>query len=215
MGPFPFPLEPHTAIITGRTGCGKTQFALDLLEGPFRGALDYIFILCPTVRDNLSYRNRPWIWADPHIAIIDPTDTGVPVSSSVAGRDRLHDWIRGLSKAFRGDAVLFLLDDVSATKSIKLKHNALSELAFSGRHRGHSLWLLTQKWNSVCTDVRENTQWVAAFACKDRDSFEEVLRDNDVVPPSEKAGVKEMLAKHPHARLLIRTAWPECYQVLH
>ena len=29
------------------------------------------------------------------------------------------------------------------------KRDALSELAFSGRHRNHSLWVLTQKYNSV------------------------------------------------------------------
>lgn len=210
MAPFLFPPEPHTAVITGMTGCGKTKFALDALEGPFRGVFEYVFILCPTARDNRTYLSRPWIWTDPRIFIIDPVSCGKGVP---AEGDRLHDWIRALSEAFRGCAALFLLDDVSATKSIRLKHNALSALAFSGRHRGHSLWLLTQKWNSVCTDVRENTQWVAVFACKDRDTFEEILRDNDVVPQPEKEAIKKQLVRHPHSRLLIRTAWPPCYLV--
>ena len=31
------PRTAHSAIIYGQTGCGKTVFVLDLLEGPFRG----------------------------------------------------------------------------------------------------------------------------------------------------------------------------------
>jgi hypothetical protein len=206
MDKFPFPQNPHAAIIVGRTGCGKTKFTLDLLEGPYRGKFDYICLLCPTVPDNATYRDRPWIWTDPHVLVIDPTATG---------RDRLHDWVRGLSKVFRGSAVLFLLDDLSATKSIKRKQDALSELAFSGRHRGHSLWLLTQKYNAVSTDVHENTQWAATFACKDRDSFEEILRDNYLVQSSsEERELRQILASKQHAKLVLRTAYPQCYQVL-
>jgi len=199
-----YPRQPHTAIIVGRTACGKTKFALDLLEGPFRNAFDQVFILCPTVRDNQTYLSRPWIRQDPNVALIDPT----------RGRHDLHAWIHGLSEAFRGVQVLFLLDDLAAERGIKRKHDGLSRLVFSGRHRGHSLWLLSQKWNAVSTDVRTNAQWVALFACKEQDTFCEVLRDNDVVPPSEKCRVKDMLAKRPHAKLVLRTAWPPSYQVL-
>ena len=31
------PREPHTAIICGQTGCGKTQFVLDELLQPEKG----------------------------------------------------------------------------------------------------------------------------------------------------------------------------------
>jgi len=44
----------------------------------------------------------------------------------------------------------------------------LSELAFSGRHAKQSLWVLVQKYNAVCKDLREQTKWVALFHCKDR-----------------------------------------------
>ena len=74
--------------------------------------------------------------------------------------------------------VLFLVDDYSAEKGMKKKkkkkkkQQMLSELAFSGRHLGCSLWILTQKYNSVLTDVRQQIKWLALFYCKDRDSFE-------------------------------------------
>ena len=40
---------------------------------------------------------------------------------------------------------LFIIDDCSAEGEINKKQDALSELAFSGRHRNHYLWVLTQK----------------------------------------------------------------------
>jgi len=51
----------------------------------------------------------------------------------------------------------------------------LSELAFSGRHAKQLLWVLVQKYNAVCKDLREQTKWVALFHCKDRFSFVDVL----------------------------------------
>ena len=55
-------------------------------------------------------------------------------------------------------------------------------LPFSGRHRNHSLWVLTQKYNSVSKEVREQIKWLCLFSTKDRDSFEDCLRENDVIP---------------------------------
>ena len=52
----------------------------------------------------------------------------------------------------------------------------LSELAFSGRHADQSVWVLT-----VLKDLREQTRRVGLFHCKDRDSFDECLRENDVI----------------------------------
>ena len=57
----------------------------------------------------------------------------------------------------------------------------LSYLAFSGRHPNISLWVLTQNYNSVLTDLREQVKWVGLFYCKDRDSFNECLRENGVI----------------------------------
>lgn len=44
-----FPKYPHSAIICGQTGCGKTEFVLDLLETEYAGVFDKIVILCPTI----------------------------------------------------------------------------------------------------------------------------------------------------------------------
>ena len=61
----------------------------------------------------------------------------------------------------------------------------ISELAFSGRHASHSCWILSQKYNSVLNDFREQLKWLCIFYCKDRNSFENRLRENDVVENEE------------------------------
>ena len=196
------PKDPHSAIICGQTGCGKTVFVLDLLEGPYHGMFQHIVILCPTVRHNDTYQQRPWIWTDPEIYIINPGE-------------RLQDCLRALYGVFQDSPTLYIVDDCSAMKALTKKKDMLSELAFSGRHAKQSVWVLTQKFNSVLKDLREQTRWVALFHCKDRDSFEDCIRENDVIPtPDERAVARQLLAKTKHAKLLLKTDQPSAYKVL-
>ena len=39
-----------------------------------------------------------------------------------------------------------------------------------------------QKYNSISKDVREQIKWLCLFFMKDRDSFEDCLRENHVIP---------------------------------
>ena len=57
---------------------------------------------------------------------------------------KLNEWIRLFKNALKGHQTLFIIDDCSAEGEINKKRDALSELAFSGRHRNHSLWVLTR-----------------------------------------------------------------------
>lgn len=61
----------------------------------------------------------------------------------------------------------------------------LSELVFSGRHGEQSVWVILQRYNSVLKDMREQTKWLCMLYTKDRDSFENYLRENDVIPAEE------------------------------
>jgi len=192
---------PHSAIICGQTGCGKSVFILDLLRGPYLAAFRHIVILCPTIRYNKTYQECSWVWNDPEVYVIDPGE-------------RLHDCLRAFYKLFQGEPTLYIIDDCSATKALTKKKDMLSELAFSGRHAMQSVWVLTQKYNSVLKDFREQTRWVAMFHCKDRDSFDECLRENDVIPAEERAVVRQKLAQTKHAKLLLKTDQPVEYHLL-
>ena len=196
------PKDPHSALICGQTGCGKTVFILDLLEAHYHLCFEHIVILCPTIRYNKTYHSRPWVWKDPEVYVADPGD-------------RLHDYLRVFYRLFAGEPTLYIIDDCAASKALTKKKDMLSELAFSGRHAEQSTWVLTQKYNSVLKDLREQTRWVALFHCKDRDSFEDCLRENDVIATKdERVAVRERLAKTQHAKLLLKTDQPTAYKVL-
>ena len=196
-----FTKEPHSAVICGMTGCGKTKFVLDLLEGPYRGRFDHVVILCPTIRHNKTYRERAWVWTDEEVYVLDPGE-------------RLHDYLRAFYRVFQGEPTLYVIDDMAASKQLTKKKDMLSELAFSGRHAEQSAWVLAQRYNAVLKDLREQTRWVALFHCKDRDSFEECLRENDIIPADDRHAVHERLAKKKHAKLILNTSQPSSYHVL-
>ena len=140
------------------------------------------------VRHNKTYHQHPWIWADPEVYVVDPGE-------------HLHDYLWAFYLVFQGKPTLYIIDDCSATKALTKKKDMLSELAFSGRHAKQSVWALTQKYNSVLKDLQEQTRWVALFHCKDRDSFEDCLSENDVIPTQEE---RQQLAETKHAKLLLK-----------
>ena len=146
------------------------MFVLELLEGVYRGTFQHIVILCPSIHYNRPYQDTLWIWADPEVYVVDPGE-------------RLHDYLRAFYNVFKGELTLYIINDCSARKALTKKRDMLSELAFSGRHAQQSVWVLTQKYNSVSTDFREQARWVALFHCKYRESFYECLRENEMVPP--------------------------------
>ena len=120
------PQTAHLATICGQTGCGKTVFILDLPEGPYRGLFQHIVVLCPTVRHNKTYQQRPWIWMVPEDYLLDPDE-------------RLHDYLRAFYHVFMGEPTLYIIDDCSASTALTKKKDLLSVLAFSGRHAEQSV----------------------------------------------------------------------------
>ena len=208
------PKYPHSAMIIGQTGCGKTEFVLDLLNTPqdnggYLNYFEHIVIICPTLKWNQAYLNRTWIWKDDEIHLYDLEDQS------------LHDVIQIYYELFKGDETLFIIDDCSATKELKYRSHSkngkcmISELAFSGRHASQSCWILTQKYNSVLKDFREQLKWLCLFFCKDRDSFENCLRENDVISDEAvRNDIKEVLKQRKHSKLILKMDQPARHVVL-
>ena len=114
---------------------------------------------------------------------------------------------------------MYTTDHCAASKALTKKKDMLSELAFSGRHGEQSVWFLTQKFNAVLNavlkDLREQTRWMALFPFKDRDLFEDALRENDLIRSrDERAAVPRLLAETKHAKLILKTDQPVVYKVL-
>ena len=122
--------ELHTALFVAPTGVGKTHLALNLLENEHRYHFDFIVIICPTLRYNSPYKGRGWVWNDPDVIPIEPDN-------------QLYYLIEKISNLLAGSKTLFLIYDIIADETLDKCRQPLLELVISGRHRAHSLWLLT------------------------------------------------------------------------
>ena len=64
---------------------------------------------------------------------------------------------------FSGTNTLIILHDCAVSKDLKNRSNKFIELAFSGRHKGLSVWVLTQQLTSIAKPFRDNVGCVVAF----------------------------------------------------
>ena len=194
---------PHSAILVGVTVCGKTEFLLRLLETIYKDHFEFIVILCPSISDKKIYLSRKWIFNNKNVFIV----------CDVEGK--LNEWIKLFKSVLKGHQTLFIINDSSAEGKINKKRDDLSELAFSGRHRNHSLWVLTQKYNSISNDVHEQIKWLCLFFTKDQDSFEDCLRENDVIPDKdERDRLKRCLQDRPYSKLILKCYQPTGFHLL-
>ena len=139
-----FPKFPHSAMFLGATNFGKTEYLIRILETEYKNHFEFIVIMCPTISDNnKTYLSRKWIFDDNNVFIVCDVE------------EKLNEWIKLFRNTSKFRQTLFIIDDCYAEGEINKKRDALSELAFSGRHRNYSLWVLTQKYNSISKDVRE------------------------------------------------------------
>ena len=111
---------------------------MSLLENEYRNHFNFIVIICPTLEHNETYKSRDWVWNDPDVIPIEPGN-------------QLYYWIENISKLFAEDKTLFLINDIIADEALDKRCQPLLELAISGRHGQHSLWLLTQSYTAMPT----------------------------------------------------------------
>ena len=194
-------LLPRSAHSAGKRDAEKRSLSWICSKAPTGGSFDTSWSCAPpfgTTKHTNALRSGP-----------TPGSTfKTPVSAFTITCERFY-------RVFMGEPTLYIIDDCSATKALTKKKDMLSELAFSGRHADQSVWVLTQKYNFVLKDLREQTRWVCLFHCKDRDSFEDCLSENDVIPTREqRASVRQQLAETKHAKLLLKTDQPAAYMVL-
>ena len=143
---------PFHCIITVPTNCGKTKYLIEQLRGPFKNVFDYIILICPTYDRNKTYRG--FAKNDKNFLVLMPD-----ASNQAEQEELLH-----LSAVlFSGMNTLIILDDCAVSKDLKNRSNKFIELAFSGRHKGLSVWVLTQQLTSIAKPFRDIVGCVAAF----------------------------------------------------
>ena len=113
---------PFNCIVTGPTNCGKTEFLIKQLRGPFRHVFDYIVLVCPTYACNATYRG--FANGDPGFLALSPDPQD------------LDEILGHVSVFFSGSNTLIILDDCAVSKDVAKRKSEFVSLAFSGRHKG-------------------------------------------------------------------------------
>ena len=193
--------EPHTALFVAPTGVGKIHLVLSLLETEYRNHFDFIVIICPTLAHNETYRCRGWVWNNPDVIPLEQINN-------------LYYLIEKISNLLAGSATLFLIDDIIASEALNERRQPLLELAISGSHRQHSLWLLTQSYNAVPNNISRQAKMLYVWYPKHRTDLNTIHEENDIIETGELARVKAEPKQGKHTCLIMRMEHPRAYGVM-
>lgn len=185
------------------TNSGKTHFVLDLLQNEYKNKFDYVFIICPTFQYNKTY-DRKYIFSDRDI---------IPLTIN----DKLNEVLEMLFHKYKDqkEQTLIIIDDCANLQDTKLKATALTKLAFHGRHANISTWILTQKYNAIVKDFRENIMMLVLFYDKDKESREAAFKENDIgLTVDEKDSIFKHLKDRRGAKVILRLIQPFEFNVL-
>jgi len=115
---------------------------------------------------------------------------------------------------FKGTNTLFVIDDCAKLEDVKKKTTSLTELAFSARHYGISVWVICEKYNSIVKDFRENIRMLVLFFNKDKKSLDQALDENDIFQGlEEKQLIKARLKESKHMKVILRLEEPYSFQL--
>ena len=153
-------------IIVGMTACGKTRYLLELLETEYLGVFDHVVLVCPTFSWNKSYTEWPPSKKDHCFVSID------------CEQEQVNDVLRLVSMLYADKltSTLVVLDDCASRTDVKNRTSELVRLAFSVRHYGLSVVVLTQL-TSIAKPFRENVSKLVAFYNPSRKDMETLMDD--------------------------------------
>ena len=102
--------------------------------------------------------------------------------------EELEDLLQACKTLFSGTNTLIILDDCAVSKELKKKSNEFIRLAFSGRHEGLSVWVLTQQLTSISKPFRDNIACIIAFHSPSQVGTKSMFEDHcNGIPPEDRA----------------------------
>ena len=112
---------------------------------------------------NEMYKSRGWVWNDPDVIPIEPGN-------------QLYYLIEEISKLLTESKTLFLINDIIADEAFNKRHQPLLELVILGRHRAHSLWLLTQSYTAIPNNIRRQAKMFYVWYPKNRTDLNAIMK---------------------------------------
>ena len=116
------------------------------------------------------------------------------------------------SNLFACTNTLIILDDCAMSKEMKKRSNKLIELAFSGRHKGLSVWVFTQL-TSIAKPFRDNVACVVAFYSSTKTGMQILFEEygSDLYEETRKKFV-QIMKEERYSRLFFSLRYPfTCY----
>ena len=187
---------PFHCIITGPTNCGKTEYLVGKLRGSFRYVFEYIVLICPTYIHNKTYRG--FARGDRRFLVFCPKDD-----------EEIQELLEACKIVFSGANTLIILDDCAVTKELKKRSNEFIKLAFSGRHEGLSVWVLTQQLTSISKPFRDNIACIIAFHNPSQVGTKTMFEDHcNGIPMQDRSKIVDELKTNEYSRLCISQRYP-------
>ena len=121
--------------------------------------------------------------------------------------------IEKISDLLTGSATLLLINDIIADEALNKCCQPLLELAISGHHRQHFLWLLTQSYTAIPNNIRRQAKMLYIWYPKNRTDLNTIHEENDVIEMEELSRVKAQLKWGKHACLIMRMEHPRAYMI--
>ena len=104
-------------------------------------------------------------------------------------------------------------NDIIANEGLDKRRQPLLELSFSGRHRGHYLWLLTQSHTAIPKNLRGQAKAIFVWYPKERADLKTIDYENNVLTDDELVVARNFSKKSKHACLYIRNEFPRGFCV--
>lgn len=161
--------EPTIALFVGLMGAGKSHEVLRLLGNEYKHHFDKIVLLCPTISINATYLKSKILWKDDDFYVLKP------------GENELLKYLDCLSKQMVGLNVLFIIDDCIADTGFDKNRGPLVDLAISIRHRGQTLFLLTQYYVAIPLKFRRLCSMTFVWFLKSRGDKKQIAEENDFI----------------------------------
>ena len=99
-----------------------------------------------------------------------------------------------------------IIDDIIADESLD-KRQSLLELAISGRHRDHYLWLLTQSYSAIPKNLGRQPRAIFVWYPNERADLKMMHDENNFLTDDELAIAMGQFKKSKHLCLYIRNEY--------
>jgi hypothetical protein len=172
-----FVMSPHTFVICGRTGTGKSTIMLNMISkpsSPFYQFFHHIFLVSPTAPGDDKFKKLVKELDEEGKYFDDLTSETLQTIKDRA-ETNVEKWVaRGKKKTSINQ--LLIIDDCA--HKLKNKDNKLLEdITLKARHGRIFVFVLTQKFNAIPLIIRNQMSALITFHLENQKEIESIIKE--------------------------------------